>query len=70
MALTKKQKEKKKQETHKRKIDYINEYNKNAYYNFMFRVKIENETELFEMISKEPHKNQLVKELLKKHYGI
>lgn len=70
MALTKKQKEKKKQETHKRKIDYINDYNKNAYYNFMFRVKIEKEPELVEMISKEPHKNQLVKELLKKHYGI
>ena len=70
MALTKKQKEKKKQETHKRKIDYINEYNKNAYYNFMFRVKIEKEPELVEMISKEPNKNQLVKELLKKHYGI
>ena len=70
MALTKKQKEKKKQESHQRKIDYIAEYNKKTYYNFMFRVKIEEEPELVELISKEDNKNQLVKELLKKHYGI
>ena len=33
-------------------------------------VKIEEEPELVEMISQEPNKSQLVKDLLKKHYGI
>ena len=70
MALTKKQKEKKKQESRKRKFDYITDYNKKNYYRFLVRIKLDEEAELIELFTQEPHKNQLVKELLKKHYGI
>ena len=70
MALTKKQKKKKKQESRKRKFDYITDYNKKNYYRFLVRMKFDEEAELVELFSQEPNKNQLVKDLLKKHYGI
>ena len=51
MALTKRQKEKKKQESRKRKFDYITDYNKKNYYRFLVRIKLDEEAELIELFT-------------------